>query len=223
LHEALKEQGVVCSKNRVARRLRFLNLKAKAKAKFRITTTDSKHNLPTAPNVLNRDFTATEPNQKWAGDITYIPTNEGWVYLAVVLDLYSRAVVGWSIQSTMTRKLVCGALQMALNNRKNPTKVLFHSDRGSQYCSDDFQMILKERAFISSMSRKGNCWDNAVVESFFHTLKVELTHSMQYSTREYAKQSIFEYIEVYYNRKRMHSSVKYMAPLTFESQFEKVA
>ena len=221
LTDELKDQGEVCSQNRVARRLKHLKLRAKAKRKFKVTT-DSKHNLPVADNLLNRDFTAERPNQKWCGDITYIWTNEGWLYLAVVIDLYSRAVIGWSIQSTMSRQLAGDALMMALWRRGFPKEVLFHSDRGSQYCSHDYQQLLKTYQLISSMSRKGNCWDNSVAESFFHSLKVELIKGHCYQSREQAKQSIFHYIEVYYNRVRRHSTIGSIAPLVFENQYQAV-
>lgn len=217
--DELHDKGEHCSKNRVARRMRYLGLKAKAKKKFKVTT-DSVHNLPVASNLLNRDFTATAPNQKWCGDISYVWTDEGWMYLAVVIDLYSRAVVGWSIQSTMSRQLVCDALTMALWRRGFPRGVLFHSDRGSQYCSHDYQKMLKHYGLISSMSRKGNCWDNAVAESFFHSLKTELIYAEKYATREIAKQSIFQYIEVYYNRFRRHSTIGSIAPMVFENQYK---
>lgn len=213
----LKANNEICSKNRVARRMKYLKLRAKAKRKFRVTT-DSKHNLPIAPNLLNRNFHATQPNQKYVGDITYVWTNEGWLYLAVVIDLYSRAVIGWSIQPTMTRQLVCDALTMALWRRGFPRGVLFHSDRGSQYCSSDYQKLLKKYGFTSSMSRKGNCWDNSVAESFFNSLKIELIYDYRYKTREEAKQSIFHYIEAYYNRVRRHSAIGSIAPLVFEKQ-----
>lgn len=215
LTKELKEKGVLCSENRVARRMKIIGIKAKGKRKYKVTT-DSNHNLPVAQNILNRDFTAAYENQKWCGDISYIYTDEGWLYLAVVIDLYSRAVVGWSMQSTMTKQLVCDALKMALWNRKFPKKVLFHSDRGSQYCSDDYQKLLRENNFICSMSRKGNCWDNAVAESFFHTLKTELVYTLRYKSREEARNSIFQYIEVYYNRVRKHSSNGYLSPVIFE-------
>lgn len=220
--DELHDHGETCSKNRVAKRLKHLGLRAKAKKKFKVTT-DSKHNLPVAPNLLNRDFTATAPNQKWVGDISYVWTDEGWMYLAVVIDLYSRAVIGWSIQSTMSRLLVCDALMMALWRRGFPRKVLFHSDRGSQYCSNGYQKMLKAYGFICSMSRKGNCWDNAVAESFFHSMKTELIYTERYATREIAKQSIFQYIEVYYNRVRRHSSLGSKAPEVFENQCKNVA
>ena len=213
----LLEQGETCSKNRVASRMQHLGLKAKGKKKFKMTT-DSSHHLPVAPNLLNRDFTATSPNQKWCGDITYVWTDEGWMYLAVVIDLYSRTVVGWSMQSTMSRQLVCDALMMALWRRGFPRGVLFHSDRGSQYCSHEYQKMLKMYGLISSMSRKSNCWDNAVAESFFNSLKTELIYTQRYATREIAKQSIFQYIEVYYNRIRRHSAIGSIAPEVFENQ-----
>jgi len=212
----LHDLGEKCGKNRVARRMLHLGLKAKAKKKFKVTT-DSKHSLPIAPNVLNREFIASVPNQKWVGDISYLWTDEGWMYLAVVIDLYSRAVIGWSIQPTMTKQLICDALMMALWRRGFPRNVLFHSDRGSQYCSYEYQAMLKENGFISSMSRKGNCWDNAVAESFFHKLKVELIHDRKYTTRTSLKQSVFEYIEVYYNRVRRHSSLNSIAPFQYEA------
>lgn len=220
--DELHEQGETCGKNRVYRRMISLGLKAKGKKKFKVTT-DSNHNLPIAANLLNRDFSTTAPNQKWVGDITYIWTDEGWLYLATIIDLYSRAVIGWSIQPTMTRELVCDALMMALWRRGFPRGVLCHSDRGSQYCSEDYQKMLKEYGLICSMSRKGNCWDNACAESFFHTLKTELIYSERYKTRESAKQSVFQYIEVYYNRVRRHSSIGSIAPMVFENQLRNVA
>lgn len=222
ISDELREKGEICSKNRVARRMNHLGLRAKARKKFKITT-DSKHNLPVAPNLLNRDFTAHAPNKKWCGDISYVWTAEGWMYLAVVIDLYSRAVIGWSIQPTMSRQLVCDALMMALWRRGFPRGVLFHSDRGSQYCSGDYQTMLQSFGFICSMSRKGNCWDNAVAESFFHSIKTELIYTERYATRGIAKQSIFQYIEVYYNRIRRHSAIGSKAPTMFENQYKKVA
>lgn len=187
----LRDNGETYSKNRVARRMSHLGLRAKAKKKFKATT-NSAHTLPVSDNLLNRDFAADMPNKKWIGDISYIWTNEGWLYLAVVIDLYSRAVIGWSIQPTMTRELVCDALIMALWRRGFPRNIIFHSDRGSQYCSDDYQKLLKSNGIVSSMSRKGNCWDNSVAESFFHSIKTELIHDEQYVNRDVAKQSIFE-------------------------------
>lgn len=217
----LRDQGETCSKNRVFRRMQYLGLQAKAKKKFKMTT-DSRHSLPVALNLLNRDFTAQKPNQKWAGDISYIWTDQGWLYLAVIVELYSRAIIGWSIQSNMTTQLVSDALMMALKQRDFPRDVLFHSDRGSQYCSDDYQKILKQYGVTCSMSRKGNCWDNAVSESFFHSIKTELIYRERYDTKESAKQSIFQYIEVYYNRVRRHSTIGSIPPMVFESQCKNV-
>jgi putative transposase len=215
--DELRDQNEQCSKHRVARRMKHLGLRAKAKKKFKVTT-DSTHHLPVADNLLARDFSATAPNQKWVGDISYVWTDEGWLYLAVVIDLYSRAVIGWSIKPTMSRDLVCDALMMALWRRGFPRGVLFHSDRGSQYCSCDYQKMLKYYGFTCSMSRKGNCWDNSVAESFFHSLKTELIYTERYKTRENARESIFQYIEVYYNRVRRHSANGSIAPMVFESQ-----
>lgn len=218
----LKDLGYSCSKNRVARRMQHLGLIAKAKKKFKATT-DSSHKLPIANNILNRDFTTTAPNQKWVGDITYVWTDEGWLYLAVIIDLYSRAVIGWSIQPYMTKELIINALLMALWRRGFPKGVIVHSDRGSQYCSADYQKMLTAYGLICSMSRKGNCWDNSVAESFFHTLKTELVYNERYKTKEAAKASIFSYIETYYNRIRRHSSIGTKAPMVFEEQLKILA
>ena len=211
----LKKEGVNCSFNRVSRRMRLLNLKALAKKKFKVTT-DSEYAKPIFENILDRDFTTTDINQKWAGDITYISTKEGWLYLAVIIDLHSRAVIGWAMAKRMTKQLVCDALLMALFNRKFPKNVIVHTDRGCQYCSHQYRNIIKNNKLIGSMSRRGNCWDNAISESFFHTLKVELVHENTYLTRRDAKNSIFQYIEGYYNRKRMHSAIDYKTPVEVE-------
>jgi transposase InsO family protein len=217
--EELKAQGVICSKNRIARRMKALNLQAQNKKRFKPSSKQDKALADRiADNVLNRDFTATAVNQKYVADITYIPTTEGWLYLAVVIDVFSRAVIGWSMQSTMTQQLVIDALFMALQKRNYPQEILFHSDRGSQYCAHDFQNILNLYNCTISMSRKGNCWDNSIAESFFHTLKVELVHHERYTSLEEAKSSIFKYIETYYNRLRRHSSIGYLAPFAFEQQ-----
>jgi putative transposase len=211
----LQGQNEPCSHTRVARRMQAMGLAALAKKKFKVTT-DSEHNLPIYKNHLGRDFSATAINQKWACDITYIRTQEGWLYLAVVIDLYSRAVIGWSMNKRMKKNLVCDALSMALFRRKFPKEVIVHSDRGSQYCSLQYQQLLQQNRLIGSMSRKGNCWDNAIAESFFHTLKVELTHNYCYQTREQAKLSVFQYIEGYFNQQRIHSALDYKAPFEFE-------
>ena len=215
LTRALQAQNEACSHTRVARRMRVMGLKAVGKKKFKLTT-DSNHTLPVFDNVLNRDLSTTAINQKWAGDITYVHTHEGWLYLAVIIDLCSRAVIGWSMNKRMKKSLVCDALLMALFRRKFPKDVIMHTDRGSQYCSNRYRSLLKHNHLIGSMSRRGNCWDNAVSESFFHTLKVELVHEQSYPTREGAKQSIFKYIECYYNQRRMHSSIDYKTPFEFE-------
>jgi len=221
VYQALKEQDIPCSESRVARLMREDGLRAKSKRRFKVTT-DSKHNLPVAPNLLNRDFSPEEPNQVYAGDITYIWTTEGWLYLAVVIDLFSRSVVGWAMDKRMTRKLVMDALTMAVQRRRPPSGVIFHSDRGSQYASADFQSLLVKHGMRCSMSRKGNCWDNAPVESFFGSLKQELVFHKKYPTRFHARQSIFDYIELFYNRRRLHSTLGYKSPANFEATYFKL-
>lgn len=214
IHEDLVEEGIRCSKNRVARLMRVNGLKSVRKKKFKVTT-DSAHSHPVADNVLSRDFTADAPNQKWVGDITYIKTGEGWLYLAVVMDLFSRQIIGWSMDCTLHREIALNALDMALKGR-NIAPELFHSDRGVQYASGEYQKELESEGIICSMSRRGNCWDNAVVESFFNTLKVERVYRKRYATRAEARRCIFDYVERFYNRKRRHSSIGYMSPVQFE-------
>jgi len=213
----LAENGVNCGCKRVARLMRQEELFAKQSRKFKVTTTDSAHPYPVAPNLLAQDFTASRPNEKWLTDITYIPTAEGWLYLAVVLDLYSRRIVGWTMSDSLERHLVIAALQMAVKMRQPPPGLLHHSDRGSQYASDDYQALLTQHQMRCSMSRTGNCYDNAPTESFFGTLKTELVHHCQYQTKAEAKTDIFEYIEVFYNRFRRHSALGYQSPVNFES------
>jgi transposase InsO family protein len=191
---------------------------AKQPRKFKATT-DSKHNLPVAPNLLNRDFTASKPNEVWVSDITYVWTTEGWLYLTVIIDLFSRQIVGWSMSNRMTRKLVMDALRMAFWRRKPGTGTIFHSDRGSQYCSRAFQGLLKCYGMESSMSRKGDCWDNAVAESFFGSLKTERVFFTNYKTREEARRDIVDYIEMFYNCKRLHSYLGYVSPRRFEEMW----
>jgi transposase InsO family protein len=189
-----------------------------------VITTDSNHKLPVAANQLDQDFTADGPDQKWAGDITYLATAEGWLYLAVVLDLYSRRIVGWAMSDSLQRQLVIDALQMAMVARRPAPGLLHHSDRGSQYASHDYQALLTRAQMVGSMSRKGNCYDNAAVESFFGTLKTELVYQHQYATRAQARADIFEYIEVFYNRQRRHSGVGYKTPKqAFEDMTWKMA
>lgn len=188
----------------------------KAAKRYKVTT-DSDHSLPIAPNLLDRDFSAEEPNQKWAGDITYLYTTQGWLYLAVMIDLHSRSVIGWSMSERMTADLVNDALLMALWQRKFPKGVLVHSDRGSQYASGLYRDTIADHGLIQSMSRKGNCWDNACVESFFHSMKVEATQDEPLVNRGTMRQRVFEYIEVDYNRNRRHSALGFVSPEAFES------
>jgi transposase InsO family protein len=216
---ALKAEGETVCVNTVARGMKALEIQAKTKGKFIPCTTDSRHLQPVAENILDRQFTAELPNQKWAADITYILTGEGWLYLAGVMDLCSRMIVGWSMADHMKTDLVSDALKMAITHRLPGPDLLHHSDRGVQYASDDYQHLLQSHQMQSSMSGKGNCWDNAVKESFWATLKTELVHHQQYATREQARQSIFEYIEIFYNRKRLHSSLGYLSPEAFEARF----
>lgn len=213
----LQRYGIIVSRRRIGAIMRYLGLKAKTTNRYKINTTNSNHNLPIAPNLLNRDFYASNPDEKYVGDITYIPTSEGWLYLATVIDLYSRKIVGWSMDDTMKVSLVNDALNMAISNRNPPKGLIWHTDRGSQYASYAHKDLLIKNGIIQSMSRKGNCWDNAVAESFFHTLKTELVYHELYETKAQANQSIFEYIEVYYNRQRMHSSNKNLSPVEFEN------
>lgn len=215
LSKRLKANGCNAGRNQVAESLRRQGLRAKAARKFKATT-NSKHSLPIAPNLLEQDFSAERPNQKWVSDITYIATDEGWLYLAVVVDLYSRLVVGWSMSERMTSTLVCDALRMALFRRQRPHGVIVHSDRGSQYCSKEHRKLLADNGLLCSMSAKGNCYDNAAMESWNHSLKVEAIHGEKLPTREYAKAHVFDYIEVYYNRQRLHSKLGYLSPAEFE-------
>jgi putative transposase len=200
----------------VVRLMREPAIRAKTVEKWRATT-DSKHQLPIAANTLDRQFAVTAPNRVWAGDITYLWTDEGWRYLAVVLDLYSRAVIGWAMGSRLTADLATQALTMALWRRKPAKGLLHHSDRGVPYASADYQRVLANTGIRCSMSRKGNCWDNAVVESFFGTLKKELIHHQRYPTCEAARQDVFEWIEVFYNRQRRHSTLGHRSPAEFEA------
>ena len=216
IHAELSGNGVKCGHNRVARLMRQAQLWAKRKGKFNVTTTDSNHDYPIAPNLLKQDFQASQPNKKWVSDITYISTSEGWLYLAAVMDLYSRRIVGWTMGDTLERRLTLAALQMAIDTRQPPPGLLHHSDRGSQYASQDYQALLTKHQMQVSMSRTGNCYDNAPIESFFATLKTELVHHCHYATRIEAKTDIFEFIEVFYNRSRRHSYLGYQSPVAFE-------
>ncbi len=221
--QVLKGMGERCGKSKVERLMKMHGIRAKMKRKFRVTT-DSKHDLPIAPNLLNRNFSPEKPNQVWASDISYVWTKRGWLYLAVIVDLFSRQVVGWSLNKTMTKELVCSALRQAYFRRKPGTGVIFHSDRGSQYCSKEFRDLLKLYKMLQSQSRRANCWDNAVVESFFHTLKTEAIYFETFETREHAEIFIFEWVEAFYNRQRLHSTLGYKSPVDFERMVrEKVA
>lgn len=216
IHRELQERGIPCGRHRVARLMKKHGIRAKQARKFRPATTDSNHSMPVAPNRLDRDFSAPCPDHTWAADITYIHTREGWLYLAVILDLFSRMVVGWAVGSTLSRHLPLRALQMALGRRSPHRGTLHHSDRGSQYASGDYRDLLAQHGLLCSMSRKGDCYDNAVVESFFDTLKVELVHHQDYGTRREATADLFEYIEVFYNRQRRHSYLGQVSPAEFE-------
>jgi putative transposase len=217
VYRELRGTGVSCGKERVERLMHDNGLRAKHKRKFKVTT-DSKHNLPVAPNVLAGRFNWDQPNVAWVGDITYIPTDEGWLYLAVLLDLYSRRIVGWSMDKSMTRELVLRALHMAVQNRHPPQGLIHHTDRGSQYASHDYRRALEAYGMVCSMSAKGRCYDNAVAESFFHSLKVELIHGQRSESREQAQSAIFKYMEVFYNTKRLHSALDYRTPAAYEQQ-----
>jgi len=213
----LRAEGEGCGENRVARLMRLNGLKAKTKKKFKITT-NSGHGKKVADNLVNQCFAADYPDRLWCSDITYLWTKEGWLYLAVILDVYSRRIIGWSMSKRVTEDLVINALNQALGYRApNPTTV-FHSDQGKQYAGGRFRKLLENQRLQPSMSGKGNCYDNAITETFFHTLKTELVYFENYQTREEAKSSIFEYIEVFYNRQRRHSALDYKTPVDFENE-----
>lgn len=219
-HE-LRSDGHRISRKRIARIMRVYGITARPLRRYQVTT-DSKHNYPVAQNVLDQQFGAEQPNTRWAGDITYLWTKEGWLYLAVILDLWSRRVVGWSMQPTLERSLALRALQAALRQRRPALGdgLLCHSDRGSQYASGDYQTMLRQNGIICSMSRKGNCYDNAPVESFFASLKRELIHRSQFNTRQDARMAVFAWIEGWYNRRRRHSALGYLSPEQFERQHQ---
>lgn len=211
--------GLFVSRKRISNIMKNLNLKVKMKWRYK-NTTDSNHNLPIAPNILDRDFYASNKDEKYVGDITYISTGEGWLYLATVIDLYSRKVVGWSMDDTMKVSLVNNALNMALRHRTPKKGLIWHTDRGSQYASYSHKDLLEKYNITQSMSRKGNCWDNAVAESFFKSLKNELVYQTVFYTKKQAKQEIFKYIELFYNRVRSHSYLNGLSPVEFEEKIE---
>lgn len=244
-----EEEKIYCYQNQIKKLMKEENIRVKRKRKF-IRTTDSNHASPISPNLLNQEFTASTPNQTWIGDITYLWTVEGFLYLAVVLDLFSRKVIGWSLQSHMRTELITDALQKAIQNRKYMSSfqnrrdpalfqaeslletaasidplnsyLIFHSDRGSQYASQEYRTVLQNQNILSSMSRQGNCYDNAVMESFFHTLKQECTDHLMNPTRAEMRSAIFEYMETFYNRNRLHSTLKYQSPVQFEQCYQEM-
>ena len=213
----LRARGVACSENTVAKLMKTHGIRSKMRRRFVVRTTDSRHGHPIAANRLAQQFDVPLPNQAWAADITYIPTDEGWLYLAAVIDLCSRKVVGWAADDHLRAELPCAALQMALTHRRPSGPLLHHSDRGVQYACDEYQALLARHGIECSMSRRGNCYDNAVVESFFGTLKTELIHHHTYATRNEARLALFEYLEVFYNRKRRHSALDYRSPAEYEA------
>ena len=216
VHFELRDLGWECGRHRVARLMRHNGVRVLVKRRFRVTT-QSRHSHPVAANLLERNFTAERPNQIWAADITYIWTREGWLYLAVVMDVFSRRIVGWSLKQRLTAELAIEALQMALSCRRPPRDLIHHSDRGSQYASGEYSRLLTLHGILPSMSRAGNCWDNAMMESLFGRLKTELVHPTEFQTRAHACEEIFEYIESFYNRQRRHSSLGYLSPAAFEA------
>ncbi len=218
IHAELKSQGMECSRPLVARLMSKAGIKARRKRAYKVTTTISKHSYPVAPNTLNRQFWAEGPNEKWVGDITYLKTKEGWLYLAAILDIYSRKVVGWAMDKHMEEGLVASALRMAAAQRRPGAGLLHHSDRGSQYAANDYQQLLNAHKMTVSMSRKGDCYDNSLMESFWSTLKAECATGV-YNSRQEARQSIFEYVEIWYNRQRRHSALGYATPETFEQRY----
>jgi putative transposase len=217
ISEELQAEGESCGRSKAATLMNLAGVEAKQKKKYKVTT-NSKHTLPVAPNLLERNFTVLEPDHVYCSDITYIWTSEGWLYLAIILDLFSRKIVGWSLGDRINKELVMKALEMAIWRRRPAPCLLFHSDRGSQYCSKAFQEMLKKNAMICSMSRKGDCWDNSVAESFFGSLKTERVFDSSYSSREEARRDIVDYIEMFYNSRRRHSYLGYLSPAEFEKQ-----
>ena len=219
IHAELCAEGETCSRNRVSRIMKKYGIVAKMKKRFKVTTR-ANSKAAVAPNLLQQDFTATMPDQRWVADFTYVATREGWLYVATVLDLFSRRIIGLAMSDRMTDDLVITALQQALRHRQPTTQLMHHSDRGSQYTSKEFRDLLKKYCIIASMSGTGCCYDNAAMESFYHTLKTEHIYFEHYNTREEAKRSIFEYVEVFYNRQRRHSTLGYVSPIIFEKQWQ---
>ena len=218
IYRELKDQGVACSENRVARLMRLYHIRAKQTGRYKVTTQRNKAH-PVAPNLLKRNFTADQPDQKWLSDITYIPTLEGWLYLAVILDLYARRIVGWAMSDRITGALTVDALQMAIRHRQPGPGLIHHSDQGSQYTDQAYQTLLKNHGFQASMNNVGSWYDNAPMESFIGTLKSELVHHRLYHTRDEARPDLFFYIEAFYNRRRRHSSLDYLSPEAYEQLY----
>jgi transposase InsO family protein len=218
IHAELRAEGHAVNRKRVARLMRQNGIRARGPRRYRVCTTDSKHSLPVAENLLNQNFVADQPDQIWLADITYIPTAEGWLYLAVLLDLFTRKVVGWAMRDHMRAELTIAALTMAIQRRRPRVGLVHHSDRGSQYAAGDYRAMLQAAAITQSMSRKANCWDNAPMESFFGTLKTELVHHGEYPDRDAARRDLFAYIEGYYNRQRRHSAIGYITPEQAEAK-----
>lgn len=219
----LRKLGHQVSRPKVARLMKSLGLKSKVKNKYRVTT-DSDHKYPVSPNLIKRDFAPNRINKIWVSDITYIHTKQGWLYLTIIMDLFDRQIIGWALSKTMhTNKTIIPAWRMAVAKRKITEELIFHSDRGIQYASTHFRNILKNHRLVKqSMSRKANCWDNAVAESFFKTLKTELVYHCKYNTHYEAELSVFEYIEIWYNRKRIHSSLGYLTPVEYEYNYYQI-
>jgi len=215
--QELRDRGRRVGKNRVAKRMRKAGLRSKIRRKYKVTT-NSKHNFAVAPNLLERNFTAPAPDKVWVSDITYLATRTGWLYLTVIIDVFSRMVVGWALSSSLSHEMVIAALKRAIQRRRPAKGLIFHSDRGVQYACNDFRKQLSKYEFIQSMSRKGDCWDNAVAESFFGVLKTELVYHERYEDHQDTLHSIFEYIEVFYNRQRRHSTIGYLCPSEYEKQ-----
>jgi transposase InsO family protein len=220
IYAVIRKEGLKVNKKRVARIMRANNIRAKTKKRFKVTTRQNSR-AKASENMLKGNFSSEQENRIWTSDITYLWTKEGWLYLAVVMDVYSRKIVGWSLGSSLSKQLVIKALMMAIVHRKPEAGIIFHSDRGSQYTSNSVRNLLKSYQMTQSMSSSGNCYDNAITESFFHTLKIELIFWNRYQNREQAKRSIFEYIEVFYNRERLHSSIGYLSPVEFEMKRRK--
>jgi putative transposase len=218
IHAALRGLGHTASRGRVERLMRHHGIRAITPQRFRLCTTDSRHDLPIAPNRLDQKFAAERPNQVWLADVTYVPTGQGWLYLAVVLDLFTRKIVGWAMRDHLRAELTIAALTMAIQRQNPPPGLTHHSDRGSQYAAADYRKVLNAARMIQSMSRKGNCWDNAPMESCFGTIKTELVYQACYETRDAARRDLFAYIESYYNRQRLHSAIGYITPEQAERQ-----